>query len=363
MNTIELEYKPDAAKACERMDAWWEGAILDRATIQVTAPKPNPRPGPQKQHASERERWMDVDYIVESVATGIANTYWAGEALPSYMPNLGPEILTACFGAELEFTRDTSWSYPILDDWAGITRLKLDPHNKYLRTILDLTRRALEVGRGKFVVGITDIHPGADLAASFRDPQQLCVDLAEEPERVAELMQQIYPAFFEFYELNHKVILDAGQELCTSWLPLWVNRGRYYIPSNDFSIMVSTAMFEKFFLPELIDEINFLDRSIYHLDGPGALRHLNTLLDIKKLDAIQYVYGDGARPASRWLDVYKRIQDAGKRIHVSVEPWEVDLFIERLRPEGVMMNTAVGSVEEADALVAKVARWTRPGKA
>ena len=358
---IELEYKPDAAEACRRMEAWWEGEILDRATIQVTAPQPNPRPLPPKQHATQRERWMDIDYIVECAAISIANTYWAGEALPSFMPNLGPEILTACYGAELEFTEATSWSAPILHDWADVPRLGIDPNNRYLSAILAMTRRALEVGRGKFVVGITDIHAGGDLAASFRDPQQLCIDLVTEPERVRELLNQIRHAFFEFYELNHRVIQEAGQALCTSWLPLWVNQGRYYIPSNDFSITISTDMFKAFFLPELIAEIEWLDRSIYHLDGPGALRHLDTLLEIGKLDAIQYVYGDGAKPASRWLDVYKRIQEAGKNIHVAVEPWEVDAFIEHLRPEGVMLHTAAGSVEEADALVAKVSKWTHKG--
>ena len=102
--------------------------------------------------------------------------------------------------------------------------------------------------------------------------------------------------------------------------------------------------------------------TIYHLDGPGALRHLDTLLEIDKLDAIQFVYGDGARPATRWLDVYMRIQDAGKNIHVSLDAWEVDAFIEHLRPEGVMLCTSTDTVEEADALVAKVAKWTRRGR-
>lgn len=359
---IELEYKPDAARACERMAAWWNGAIIDRPTIMLTAPKPERKPYPQKQHASMRERWMDIDFQVACVDIYAANTYWAAESLPVYMPNLGPEILTACYGAELNFTEDTSWSEPILHDWADIPKLKIDPANEYLNNILAMTRRALEVGRGKFIVGLTDIHPGGDLAASFRDPQQLCVDLVMEPERVKELLAQIYNAFFEFYEMNERVIRAAGQTIISSWLSLFVENQRYYIPSNDFSIMVSTEMFKEFFVDELIAEIEWLDRSIYHLDGPGALRHLDLLLDIKKLDAIQYVYGDGAKPASRWMDVYKRIQDAGKKMHISVESWEVDLFMQNLNPEGVMMQTSVDSVEEADALVKKIAKWTRRGK-
>ena len=79
LTAIELEHKPDASLVCQRMDAWWEGEIIDRATIQVTAPRPNPKPLPRKQHASYRERWMDIDYVVECAAITIANTYWAGD--------------------------------------------------------------------------------------------------------------------------------------------------------------------------------------------------------------------------------------------------------------------------------------------
>jgi hypothetical protein len=309
-----------------------------------------------------RARWMDIDYQVECADINAANTYWAGDSLPTFMPNLGPEILTACYGAELEFTESTSWSKPILHDWADIPQLRINPENEYLQCILEMTRRALDVGRGKFVVGLTDIHPGADLAASFRDPQQLCMDLVSEPECVKELLDRIYCAFFEFYKLNDSVIREAGQTITTSWLSLYVENQRYYIPSCDFSIMISTDMFREFFLPELAAEIEWLDHSIYHLDGPGALRHLDMLLDIDKLDAIQYVYGDGAKPASQWMHVYKRIQDAGKNLQITVEPWEIDLFMEHLHPEGVMLQTSTASMEEADFILRKIAKWTRRAK-
>ncbi|MCS7061797.1 MAG: hypothetical protein RMN25_11625 [Anaerolineae bacterium] len=361
-STLSLEYKPDASTVVERMAAWWEGEIVDRATILLSAPKPNPQPLPHKQHATLRERWMDIDFQVECAAIHAANTYWAGESLPIYMPNLGPEILTACYGAELQFTENTSWSEPILQDWADMSRLRIDPDNEYLRCILEMTRRALEVGRGKFLVGLTDIHPGGDLAASLRDPQQLCLDLVEAPDQVRGLLQHIYPAFFDFFKLNHHLIRAAGQTICTSWLPLFVDGGRYYIPSNDFSIMISTEMFETFFLPELLAEIAWLDHSIYHLDGPGALRHLDLLLDIPKLDAIQFVYGDGAKPASRWIQVFQKIQNAGKNVHISIEPHELDFFMDNLNPEGVMVQTSVASAEEADAMIAQIAKWTRKGK-
>jgi hypothetical protein len=357
MKELHLEYKPDASQACARMEAYWEKAILDRPAVLLTAPKEVRVPLPEKQHATQAERWMDVEYIVELGAAKAANTYWAGDGLPLVWPNLGPEILTACFGAPLTFGEDTSWSTPILHDWSGIPDLKLDETNRYLQTILDMQKLSLAMGQGKWITGLTDIHPGADLAASFRDPQQLCVDLMDAPEQVHALLRQIFWAFFDFYELQRQQMLAAGQTVTSAWLPMYCTDGRYYIPSCDFSIMVSTEMFREFFLPELLAEIAWLDRTVYHLDGPGAVRHLDTLLDIGRLDAIQFVYGDGAKPASRWMHVFKRIQAGGKNLHITIEPWELDAFMTNLRPEGVMLQMEASSAAEADAVLKKIATW------
>ncbi|MCC6734010.1 MAG: hypothetical protein IT394_12355, partial [Candidatus Omnitrophica bacterium] len=83
---MDLEYKPDAAKAFERLEAWWEGEILDRPAIQLFAPKENPAPLPRKNHASLREKWMDVDYTVECADIHISNTHYIGEAFPAFWP-------------------------------------------------------------------------------------------------------------------------------------------------------------------------------------------------------------------------------------------------------------------------------------
>jgi hypothetical protein len=260
-------------------------------------------------------------------------------------------------GAPLTFGESTSWSKPILHDWDDIPKLAIDENSLYLQTILAMQRLSLEMGKDKWITGLTDIHPGADLAASFRDPQQLCIDLMDAPEQVHSLMRQIFWAFFDFYNMQRDLMLAAGQAVTSAWLPMYCTDGRYYIPSCDFSIMVSKDMYREFFLPELLAEIAWLDRTVYHLDGPGALRHLDTLLDIGRLDAIQFVYGDGAKPASRWMHVFQRIQDGGKNLHITVEPWEVDTFMENLRPEGVMLQMEATSVEEADAVLKKIARW------
>jgi hypothetical protein len=101
-----------------------------------------------------------------------------------------------------------------------------------------------------------------------------------------------------------------------------------------------------------------MEATIYHLDGPNALRHLDSLLAIKELNAIQWVYGAGNGRASDWLDIYKKCQAAGKALQIEIEPSELEIMIENLRPEGI--NLGINNVtdpETANALVKHVERW------
>jgi hypothetical protein len=121
--------------------------------------------------------------------------------------------------------------------------------------------------------------------------------------------------------------------------------------------MISPQMFDEFFLPGIAEECRALEASIYHLDGPNALGHLDSLLGIKELNAIQWVYGAGHGRASDWLPVYKRCQAAGKGLQLNLEANEFDLFMRELRPEGLYISTWVGSREEGEALLRKVDGW------
>jgi hypothetical protein len=122
--------------------------------------------------------------------------------------------------------------------------------------------------------------------------------------------------------------------------------------------MISKEMYDEFFLPDIVAECRHMEATIYHLDGPDALRHLESLLEIKKLNAIQWVYGAGHGRASDWLDVYKKCQAAGKALQIEIEPDELETMLENLKPEGV--NLGINNVTDsdtADALIKRLEKW------
>jgi hypothetical protein len=121
--------------------------------------------------------------------------------------------------------------------------------------------------------------------------------------------------------------------------------------------MVSKDMFDEIFLPGITEECRFHEASIYHLDGPGALRHLDSLLEIKELSAIQWVFGAGNGRASDWLPVYQKCQTAGKALQIHMDLDELDTFIENIKPEGVWIGLAVATPDDAEYALKRIATW------
>ncbi|MHB9027033.1 MAG: trimethylamine corrinoid protein 2 [Armatimonadota bacterium] len=355
---MPIEQLPDWEMRLARQDAFWAREIIDRPVICMALPKEKPvvpRPA-AKTHASHRERWLDFSYTAEHTLANVLNTDYLGDALPGISPNLGPEIFSAFFGCDMEFGENTSWSIPLLEDWSDVERVKFTEDNFYWRKLLELTDTLLEAGKGHFYTGLTDFHPGGDALAAFRDPLNLNIDMLEAPEAVKALLAYTYPVYFKVFDACYARLKAAGQAI-TSW-PGIVSSKKWYVPSNDFSCMISKEMFDEVFLPGIREECRQLEASIYHLDGPNALRHLDSLLDIPELNAIQWVYGAGHGRASDWLPVYHQCQAAGKGLQLNLEADELDLFMEELHPEGLWINVGgVQSREQAEGVLKKVGQW------
>ena len=71
----------------------------------------------------------------------------------------------------------------------------------------------------------------------------------------------------------------------------------------DLSYMISPQMFGRFVLPELAASCRRLGNPAYHLDGPGEIPHVDMLLSIPELRAMQYVPTVSARDATRGIRI------------------------------------------------------------
>lgn len=266
------------------------------------------------------------------------------------LPNLGPDLFAACFGLELAYGPDTSWALhnPALCDPENYKAPAIDPENPYFKKIVELTAAYCEHSRGRYVVGVTDIHPGADCLVAFRSPEQLCYDTLDTPGFVRRASIDL----FESFKLLFSTLFDLTQgcqQGTSNWMGVW-HPGRSYVTSCDFSAMISPQMYRDEILDELRLELDYLDASIYHLDGPAALKHLDTVLAEPRLGGVQWVYGAGQPTAAHWLDVLRKIQAAGKCVHIEACPSDVPVLLRSLRPEGLLINLSGATPAEAREL-------------
>lgn len=298
-----------------------------------------------------QDKWLDTEYVIKAARENMSATYFGGDAIPTFNPNLGPDIFGAILGCELEFGQDTSWSIHNLHDWNNVPEFKFDPENKWWKKIVEITEAAVEDSKGEYLVGVTDLHAGMDGLVSLRGPAELCMDLYDNPQPVKKAVFEHLEIFKEVYNK----LFDMTQKYqtgTTNWMGVW-HPQKWYVSSTDFICMISQDMFDEFVLEELKAELDFFDASIFHLDGPGALKHLDALLQLPRLNGVQWVYGAGQPTAKHWIPTLKKIQDAGKLIHLHIFPEDLDTLLENIKPEGVMYNVWCGSEDEANAIIKK----------
>lgn len=356
---MELADKPDLDKVLERFEAWWACELLDRPLLTIATKPEGPPAIPTKEHSSDRQRWFDVEHRVDCFEASLEGAVFLAETVPSFAPNLGPDLCATLFGAELEFGGATTWVRPVAASCRDILRREPDLESVCWNKVRELTDESLRRGEGRWLTQIADLHTNGDLLSALRDPGELCVELCDDIDSVRAACDHVTSFYRPIYDDLYDRIAAAGQPL-TTWTPI-LHTGRAYMTSCDFICLISPQMFQEAILPGIVEEMRFLDRSCFHLDGEGSLNHLDALLECEDLHAIAWVYGAGKGPASDWMEVYKKTQAAGKALHLTPENFEVArAMAEQLRPEGVWFwfeGSGPYEREEVEAFVAWLKRW------
>ncbi len=304
------------------------------------------------------KRWLDEDYVVKAARYSAENQYYCGEAYPAVFTNLGPDIFAALYGAPLKFGEDTSWSEHNVSDWDDAPDFGAGFVEKWHKKLISLTEAMTEESKGDYLVGITDIHPGMDALVAMRGPAELCLDLYDCPEKIEPLPMRLFEGFKRLYTELYGIV-NRYEKGATTWMKIY-SEERFYVTSCDFICMISEDDFDRYVREELCAEAAWLDRTVFHLDGPGALRHLDAILRVPGIGGIQWVPGAGAPPVGEWPEVLQKVQRAGKmlQLHVDSEA-ELKQLSEVVKPEGVVIDCTVKDRFEADALIKAAERYWR----
>ncbi len=352
-----LKYKPDFDQARVYWRAFWQREIIDRPCVAVTAPRV---PGSERPHvpymAGFRDGWSHEDAL-RAYEAWAATTHFGGEAMPYYELSFGPDQFSGFLGAELVMAEDrqTSWARPFVTDWRT-ANIQFDAHNPLWREMLSFLRAGARYSEGKFLLSMLDLHSNLDCLGAIRGAERLCLDIIERPDEVEAALHTVRGLYVPIYE-GLFAAGDMGRRGSIGWAPFYCE-GKFATIQCDYICLISPEQARRFALPALEDEASYLDHCVYHLDGPGALVHLDAILAIPGIDVIQWVPGAGNPPVVQWMDLLRRIQRAGKGLQIPATVEEVKACHRELRPEGVLYVVDAASEKEADDLLAWLRRNT-----
>ena len=342
---MELAYKHNWPEARERLEAFWSMDIIDRPCIAVPAPERSARkvaPAPD-----DKTKWTDPDHVADRYDAGHEATYFGGEAMPNTSLMVGYAF---SYGAPLHYAEQTIWQEPIIESWDARPALVLEEDDWGWQQVQKVVARCLEVSEGKWMTGFPNIQQPNDHLSILRGPERFLLDTLDHPRELKRALRQLLGNWFAMSDRLHGT-LSRTQEGSITWLPVWCPWPKCWTMQSDVSCNLSPAMFEEFIAPELEEIAGALDGALYHLDGPMALQHLDRLLAIEGIHAIQWTPGTGNEEGLAWLDLFKRIQAAGKGVVASLKYEEVETAVRELKPEGLFILTGAASPDEADALL------------
>ena len=355
---IQLATKTDVDVCCQRIEAWFHQEIMDRVPIRfhrhnaeydlVMSSSP---------HDSLQDRWMDAEFQAQSFLDSIRGQRFNAETFPVYMPNLGPNFFAATHGAELIFGENTSWCEPVIRSMDDLKKIRFSKDNLYYRQMRKLTEAALQICGDQFWVGYTDLHPGMDCAAAWRGTENLCLDLMLDPEMVRELLRLSTEHLLEVYNEYHE-LLTAHNQPSVTWMNIPVPGGRMHIPSNDFSFMISPGQFNEFALPILQKEVKTMTHNVFHVDGLGVARHIDSILSVPEIRAIQWVQGMADDyPIMQHLAFIRYIQSKGASVIVDLDKKDLEKFMDCMSPKGIFLWVATDNEAEEMAIIKKLLHW------
>jgi len=234
--------------------------------------------------------------------------------------------------------------------WDEALRVRLDPENPWFRKYMEFAAVLVRASNGRFPVSHSPEIGPTDLHAVLRGHTPSILDLADEPEKSAELLWRLGEVFLQITEelwrrvpLFHGGYFDAQYSL---WAP-----GPIIRMQEDATAVYSPSLYRRFVQP--VDRMlaGHFTSSFIHLHSTSMFL-LDAFLEIGEIQCFE-VNNDALGPPVRAMVRYfRRIQDARKPLLIrgSFTPDEMGLLTDSLEPRGLFLNIMVNEMKEVEAL-------------
>lgn len=333
---------------------WWngKGIVLTMWEHLFKEGAPYENIMPPAPHKDLNQLWFDAEWRSKYLHYTMSRNSYMADILPVANTQLGPGSLAAILGSQLEGREDTIWIHH-KPDFDG--QIVFDENGWKLHE--DLLRKCVANAQDKYMVGCPDLVEGLDVLASLKGSDNILMDLIMDPDGTLELMKQVNKVYFDVFDRIYDII-NVNGEMAFCYFSLWAP-GKVSKLQCDLSIMISEEDYRTFCLPFLREQTEKIDYTLYHLDGVDAIRHLDAILEMEKLNAVQWTpgYGQPQGGDPKWYELYKKILAGGKSVMANwVTLDELEPLLDNVGNQGLHINVDFKSehdIEKALKIVEK----------
>lgn len=352
MNSSKLQnYKEvDLSDKVATWEKWWQGD-LGRPLFYGAAVSPDDKAPSTGAFIPILEKSYSEKEVVNYFEQALESQRFFGDGFPLLFANFGPGVLSAFVGGEGDSSDDTVWfeggkfaNLPLNE-----FEIKFDPNSLWCQKLSNYYRIFAERFGKNVQIGMTDLGGVFDILSALRSPENLLMDLYDEPDTIKRLLVEENIAWQQaFLHLEKQFQANAIGTSC--WANLLAAK-RMYILQSDFTYMISPDMFEEFALPELNRQSEFLDYAFFHMDGPGELPHFEHILKIKNLRGVQWIPGAGQAEQCGWQEIMERIDECNLKLQLIGSIDSIRKVLKMLKhPENAQATIYCKQGEEESAL-------------
>lgn len=350
--------KENEKEARERLRAFWAGESLGRPALYVTASKHKYDFTFEDNGKSKKELDFSPEWHIRYNEWQLGNTVYLAEAMPGADVIWGANIslIAVLCGSDYEYdSNGQAWVKPMPDIWERELP-KFDKNHSVIKSLENCYYRLAEVIGNKGYINPPVMLDSLTTLSLLRTPEVLCLDIIERPEIVKKWSSVLTDIYIQAYEHFYQLLLSLGYGETSSWIGLMAE-GRFETVQCDFAVMISRDMFKEFVMPDLCRVAEYLDYSLYHLDGTSQMRFIDLIASIPKLNGVQWNPEPGAGSPVSWIDAFKEIRKRNLSLYIYCNKDEAIEITKELGPDGLMFVLPhFGTIAEAEQAIKEIER-------
>lgn len=351
--SMELATKPDLAVAADKWERFWREG-LDQPLIAAVRPRPGVEPV-EKPSLYELGPEVDIEAYAAQAVRWAQTHDFLGAAIPFVYLELAADQFSTFLGVDLRFPSPGQGGWPIhIHETTPIQEIHVEfsTSGRWWALIARLAEAVMARSEDSLLLAAPTMCANLDALVALRGAQNVLMDVMDSPGEVKRILAEISEAHAQALAALGR-LLDFEHRGSINRHGMY-SKGAINVLQSDFTCMISPEMFRELLLPCLEADMRLYDAVEYHLDGPGAIRHLEALCSLERLGVVQWVAG-AADQHRDWSDLYRRIDALGKGQILGGGRAALDRWAAELRAGRLFWMLSAGSHEEVEAALSEYA--------